>query len=187
MCLKVLDAFRKENSKEIPDDYEDLFEKAERTFLHQRVFDPITRTVVTLAPLTAEEQALADIEDKQIIALLKQHNEENLQDLENLDPGVLKIIRSYQFSCIGFPIEPSLARDICCLHRIDPITRKPYKCLTNNSTSNPKNQQQTLLSIVQNGAMNINCRTNQNCLNIFFIFLLFFFEFFTNFPFFQFN
>jgi hypothetical protein len=35
----------------LPEGYEENFRKANLTFLHQRVFDPITKTIVHLTPL----------------------------------------------------------------------------------------------------------------------------------------
>jgi exonuclease-1 len=46
-------ALRREKKTVIPDGYEDGLFRAELTFLHQRVFDPVSKTVIHLSPLSS--------------------------------------------------------------------------------------------------------------------------------------
>lgn len=57
---KVLQAVRLEGRMKVPPTYSAEFRRAELTFVHQRVFDPRTNTIVTLTPLPP------DIDDSSI-------------------------------------------------------------------------------------------------------------------------
>lgn len=52
---KALQAIKSSGSFVVPEDYEKRFQMADMTFLHQRVYNPITKQVISLMPLSSTE------------------------------------------------------------------------------------------------------------------------------------